>query len=422
MKKYRPPEPDVAAARTSNENPAQPKDVGWRCLRTDGRCGFIALLLPAVLAVACQKLDPNLASGQLSEPDGTGGVDGVPMGGGLFPNGSGSGGRAGPGSSCTTLRTQVYDVLQTNCAICHQSPGTPVLYMGNFNFILDLAQLTANTSPQSSTILTLKYVVKGNASRSYIYQRITDNSMPPVTRTQRPTSDDVQVLRQWITSCIDDPTSPEGWSGSGSPTDAGVDSGPMLEGCGSANVCPAGGCCVFNQCRPNGTTCGPLPNPIPGQTDLPGFPGMCTSGSCQNSAGDSCGKVGEPCCDFQSCTASQSSCLTTDMTMCSACGQVGQPCCKPNSCLDGRACVGGGVGRVGTCQLCGALGQPCCGSGVAALQMCNGTLTCMTVAGMGNVCTASGGGGTATGTGGAARGGGAGGRAATGAGGRGGAG
>jgi hypothetical protein len=377
----------------------------------------MALLLPAVLAVACQKLDPDLASGQLSEPDGTGGVN-VPSGGGLSPSGSGTGGGGMPSSSCSTLRTQVYDVLQTNCAICHQTPGSPALYLGSFNFILDLAQLTSDTSPQSSTTLTLKYVVNGNPEQSYIYQRISNGSMPPVTRTQRPTQHDLQVLNQWITSCIDDPTSPEGWTGSAAPPDGGVDPGPMLEGCGPANVCPRGGCCVFNQCRPNGTTCGPLPNPIPGQTDLPGFPGMCTTGSCLNSAGNSCGKVGEPCCDFQSCTASQSSCLTTDMTMCSACGEAGQPCCKPNSCLGGRACVGGGVGRVGTCQLCGALGQPCCGSGVAALQMCDGALTCMTVVGMGNVCSAlSGGVGGRAGTAGL---GGRGGRGGSGAGGRGG--
>ena len=232
-------------------------------------------------------------------------------------------------------------------------------------------------------------MVKGSPTDSYIYQRIMNGSMPPASRTQRPAPADVGVLNQWISSCIDDPTSPDGWSGSSAPVDGGGDPVPALESCGAANVCAGGGCCVFNQCRPNGTTCGALPNPIPGQSDLPGLPGLCASGSCQTAGGASCGKVGEPCCDFQSCTASQSSCLTTDMSMCSACGGTGQPCCRPTSCLGGRACVGAGVGRVGTCQLCGALDQPCCGTGGAALQTCDAALFCVTDALSGTRCTAS---------------------------------
>lgn len=346
----------------------------------------IRLLAMAALVAACQQLDPSLATGPVSASGGTGGN--------IVPINTGGGGAAGP--SCPTVRAEAHDILETNCAICHQAPGTPALYVGSFNFILDLAKLTSSTSPQSSTTLTLKYVVKGNPDQSYIYQRISNGSMPPVNRTQRPTPADRQILNQWITSCIDDPTSPLGWPDVGAPADAGVDSGAQLASCGPANVCPDGGCCVFNQCRPNGTTCGPLPNPIPGQTDLPGFPGTCTAGSCENSAGQSCGKVGEPCCDLFSCTASQSSCLITDMTMCSACGGTGQPCCKPTNCLEGHACVGGGVGRVGTCELCGALGQPCCGSGVAAQQTCDAPFTCTAVPGMGNLCSEGPDGGAAT--------------------------
>ena len=354
------------------------------------RLRFIVPLLPlsAFLAVACQRLDPNLTGGRLESRIGMGGTSG--QGGTSGPGDPGLGGAAVINSKCPELRTQVYDILQTNCAICHEAPGTPALYLGSFNFILDLAQLTSSTSPQSSTTLTLKYIVKGDPDDSYIYRRILNGSMPPVTRTQRPTPGDTDALNQWIASCIDDPTSPQGWSGSGSAPDGGVDAGPMLDSCGPANVCPAGACCVFNKCRPNGTTCGPLPNPIPGEANLPGLPGQCTDGSCRNAAGDACGKVAQPCCAFQSCTASQASCLTTDLSMCSACGGAGQPCCKPSSCLQGHACVGGGVGRVGTCQLCGALGQPCCGTGGPALQTCDATLVCVTDALMGTRCATEG--------------------------------
>src|SRR5882672_9525499 len=212
----------------------------------------LALLVSAVtvLAAACQKLDPNLASGPLSGPGGmgaTGGRGGA--GGSLIPGMVGTGGVGVPASACPTVRMQAHAILEANCSICHQAPGTPTLYLGSFNFILDLAQLTSSTSPQSSTTLTLKYVVKGRPDQSYIYQRISNNSMPPITRTQRPVAADRQVLDQWITNCIDDPTSPQGWSGPSAPADAGVDSGPQLEGCGPANVCPGRGCCVFNQCR-----------------------------------------------------------------------------------------------------------------------------------------------------------------------------
>ncbi|HET6280878.1 MAG TPA: hypothetical protein VFH73_07930 [Polyangia bacterium] len=287
-------------------------------------------------------------------------------------------------------------VIASHCAQCHQTPGNPALYQGPFMFILDLAQLTnAGPSPNSVAGSPMYYVVKGDPGKSYLYQRVSANpaSMPPANRIQRPNAADIQVLNQWISNCIGDATSPGGWPNpDGSTADAGTSN---LMGCGPANVCPQGGCCVFNQCRPNGTTCGALPNTAdPSGQPLPGFPGMCNAGSCQNSAGLSCGKVGEPCCDLNSCTASQSSCLITDMTKCSACGGTGQPCCKPNSCLDGRACLNGGVGRVGTCQLCGALGQPCCGSGVAANQTCNGaTMICVNVTGMGAVCQTCGGAG-----------------------------
>lgn len=346
------------------------------------RWGFVVLLLPiaAVLGAACQRLDRNLTGGRrLTSEVGVGGSEGT--------DDPGVGGSDGVQPDCPSLRSQAFAVLQTNCALCHQAPGTPALYLGSFSFILDLEQLTSTTSP-SSAARPLKYVVNGSPADSYIYQRIVNNSMPPVTRTQRPSPADVDVLNQWITSCIDDPTSPEGWSGSSSPPDAGVDAGPALDSCGAASVCPDNGCCVFGKCRPNGTTCGPLPNPIPGQANLPGLTGTCRRGSCEKAdGGGSCGSVGEACCDYQTCTASQSSCLTTDMSMCSACGGTGQPCCKPTVCLAGHVCLGARVGTVGTCTLCGGLGQPCCGTGVVALLTCDDRLTCVNDTASTTLCT-----------------------------------
>lgn len=320
---------------------------------------------------ACQRLDTGLTGGRrLVRNSGAGGLTGAA---GDDTSGQGGTGGASVQADCPSLRTQAYDVLQLNCAICHQAPGTPALYIGSFTFILDLAELTSRVSPQ-----TLKYVVKGDPGHSFIYQRITNNSMPPVERTQRPSASDITVLNQWITSCIGDPTSPQGWMPSLSHPDAGpTDAGPMLESCSAVKPCASGGCCVFGVCRSNGTSCGELPNPIQGQQPLPGLPGTCNAGSCLNTAGSSCGKVGQSCCDSNTCTAAQSSCLITDMTKCSQCGGTGEPCCRTSLCLGGHSCIGDGVGRVGTCELCGGLGQHCCGSGVVALLTCGDDLVCV---------------------------------------------
>jgi hypothetical protein len=154
------------------------------------------------LSTGCQELDPNLTRGSAS-PDGNLQLP----------------------ESCDTTRKLARAVLATNCAGCHQAPGTPALYQGTFVFILDLPQLTTGApSPSSAVGAPRYYVVKGDPSRSYIYQRLDSNpaSMPPPGRTQRPTAADLQVLNRWITNCIGDPTSPGGWpSPAQSPPGAG---------------------------------------------------------------------------------------------------------------------------------------------------------------------------------------------------------
>ena len=260
--------------------------------------------------------------------------------------------------SCTDLRTQAHDILQKNCAGCHQAPNK----MGNFDFILDLDKLT--TVP-SGTFIGRYYVVKGDLMASLLHSRyMPGGGMPPATAAARPSASDVAVLDAWISNCIGDPTSPTGWAALALPA------GPF-PACGVANVCPNGGCCVFNQCVPDGTICGPLKNMDATMLPVAGLPGMCSQGSCQK-AGAACGKPNEPCCDGNSCTASQSSCLRDTMYMsCSQCGGLGQLCCSPNECLSGNACIGGGVGRTGRCATCGGLNQPCCGTGLAAVQKCD---------------------------------------------------
>src|SRR5882672_567034 len=88
-------------------------------------------LLFGLLAAACQRLDPNLASGKLSGSRGTGGVAGEPSTAG-GSGGDGSGGAGVVSSDCPTVRMQAYDILQTNCAFCHEAPGNAAFYGGGF--------------------------------------------------------------------------------------------------------------------------------------------------------------------------------------------------------------------------------------------------------------------------------------------------
>lgn len=373
------PRPGRNIRSNRNSGQAQPTT------RTRGGVVPLFLVLSLPIAVSCQKLDPHLTDG-LTTLNATGGTGGITGGSGGTTTGTGGGGGSVL-SSCNAARTQARAILEKNCSPCHQDPmkQTSINSGGPFAFVLDLDKLTTMTSP---TFIGKHYVVQGDLTNSLIHSRYSPGGgMPPANVAQHPSSDDIAVLNDWISRCIGDPDSPMGWP---SPV---VAVGPFPP-CGPANVCANGGCCVFSQCVPDGTICGPLKNQDTTLQNLAGLPGTCAMGSCQK-AGASCGKVSEPCCDFNSCTASQSACLITDMTKCSQCGGTGEPCCKVNTgCLDGRVCLNGKVGFVGTCEVCGGLGQPCCGTGVIAKQTCTVASTiCANDAANNAICQTCGGAG-----------------------------
>src|SRR4051812_9501584 len=154
-------------------NQRQRREVMKMGLRLSARSAVWAGVVAVVVGTAaCQRLDSGLTGGRGAQT--SNGVGGTTGAGGQQETGTGG---ASVATDCPSLRTQAYAVLDTNCAICHEAPGTPSLYQGTFSFILDLATLTSSTSPQSSTTLTLKYVTKGRPNDSFIYQRITNNSM-----------------------------------------------------------------------------------------------------------------------------------------------------------------------------------------------------------------------------------------------------
>src|SRR4029453_5525544 len=91
------------------------------------------------------------------------------------------------------LRAQARQVLERNCAPCHQAPAN----QANFSFCLDVDMLAATTSSTGK-----KNLVPGAPEQSALFERVANGEMPPAIVKQRPTEADVAVLRQWIAGCV----------------------------------------------------------------------------------------------------------------------------------------------------------------------------------------------------------------------------
>jgi serine/threonine protein kinase/formylglycine-generating enzyme required for sulfatase activity len=77
-------------------------------------------------------------------------------------------------------------ILRANCYRCHGRDGT---IEGGFNYVLDRERLVARHK-----------IVSGNPDRSKLYQRVAskDDPMPPVDAKQRPSPEDILLVRAWI--------------------------------------------------------------------------------------------------------------------------------------------------------------------------------------------------------------------------------
>src|SRR2546423_2710753 len=134
-----------------------------------------------LFATACflkQELDQNASRGSLKPTTGdnsgsstSGGAGGDPGpsttsgGAGASLDGSpgSSGGGSGSGADCDARRSQARDVLETNCAFCHELPGN----QANFDFILELDKLKTGVASTGE-----RFVVSGDPDHSRIYQRM----------------------------------------------------------------------------------------------------------------------------------------------------------------------------------------------------------------------------------------------------------
>jgi hypothetical protein len=138
---------------------------------------LIAVLLLGAMMGCFQTLDP--APWTRKEVQSSGGV---------------SGGVGDAGDPCTVTSTQALAILTTDCAGCHQAP----FLNGNFDFVLDTQRLL--TTASSTGVM---FVVAGDPNNSRIYQRISvSKDMPPIGIDPRPTSNDTDVIRAWITNCL----------------------------------------------------------------------------------------------------------------------------------------------------------------------------------------------------------------------------
>jgi hypothetical protein len=286
-----------------------------------------------------------------------------------------------PAASCEVLRVQTRQILEKHCAPCHQAPAN----QANFSFCLDVDALARAVSSTGK-----RFLVPGFPEQSRMFERVANREMPPAIVTQRPTQEEIAVLRGWIAGCVMLGTGGLGTLDAGVRSDADTERDPG-PGCGKpgqpccpANSCDSGGCCVLGYCRADGQTC-------PGGPGGDEVPGSCARGSCVTS-GIACGSLNEACCGvIRSCTAPGVVCPMAQ-SICHPCGHEGGPCCRNgglSTCRDGLDCVNNAYPNPGTCAPCGAMGQACCGDGPAARRRCNASLVCQFGGGTAFLCQPS---------------------------------
>jgi WD40 repeat protein/mono/diheme cytochrome c family protein len=85
----------------------------------------------------------------------------------------------------TELARKAREVLKANCQRCHHREAAE----GGFGYVTDLAALVER-----------RKVVPGDAAKSKLLRRIADKDdpMPPAGEKQRPSAEDVALLRRWV--------------------------------------------------------------------------------------------------------------------------------------------------------------------------------------------------------------------------------
>lgn len=96
------------------------------------------------------------------------------------------------------LATSAYAILKNNCSRCHG-----IEYAEGFQ-VLNEEALKAEVDGAPP------YIKPGFPDKSYLFQRVAEGSMPPEKVQQRPSEEDIEILRKWITAGAPFPKSPDG--------------------------------------------------------------------------------------------------------------------------------------------------------------------------------------------------------------------
>jgi len=84
------------------------------------------------------------------------------------------------------LASRVQATLKTHCYRCHGQDGS---VEGGMNYGTDLAKLVAR-----------KKVIPGDPAGSRLFKRIDEGTMPPPGEKSRPSSEEIAVMKQWISA------------------------------------------------------------------------------------------------------------------------------------------------------------------------------------------------------------------------------
>ncbi|HEX4353037.1 MAG TPA: hypothetical protein VHZ95_08990 [Polyangiales bacterium] len=186
-------------------------------------------VLGAVLALssslaACQPLDSAAAAGDLQAVD----VDDHTVA--LDPPAIELADGGSVNDACAATTIQAHEILENNCARCHGG-ATPGARQGSppFDCVLDTTRLltmVSATAVDPDTMQPAHFLVPGDPDHSRIYLRPLHGEMPPpdvvgLPPNPRPSVSDLSVLRQWISSCVEQP---DGGTPEPSVSDAGVPS------------------------------------------------------------------------------------------------------------------------------------------------------------------------------------------------------
>jgi hypothetical protein len=123
---------------------------------------------------------------------------------------------------CVQIEAASVEIRQRSCAPCHSTTATSSrpLCSCTLNYIMDDQMLIAKVSPDYTLpdgSGPFPYITPGNPASSLIWYRIVNQSMP-IARASAdailgvdaaaalvyPTNEDVSILSQWITTCLND--------------------------------------------------------------------------------------------------------------------------------------------------------------------------------------------------------------------------